>query len=353
MGENRSRLVGHKGPANILRRAISKGRLGHANLLVGPNGIGRKLFAMEVAQGLLCHASGSGWQLAGCGSCRSCQLFAAGTHPDIRVFSKPEEDQEFKMALMEEVVQWFTMRPSLGERKATIIEDVDYLNEESANCFLKAAEEPPPGMWVAMLSENPEKLPATIRSRCQSLVFSRLSEAETMQVLTGLEGLDQQKAPRLARLSEGVPGRAMELADPDLWKVWDSLSGQILSSGFNPARWGDELKAWVEGAGPTGATQRPAARKIIFLVATLALDLLHKKLGIGESRSVETKGTNPGLVKGLDVGLIRQIHELAAQTDLRILRRGQIPLVLESFADQLSVVLHKAATGVGSGAFNF
>lgn len=353
MGENRSRLVGHKGPTNILRRAILKGRLGHANLLVGPNGIGRKLFAMEVAQGLLCHQAGKGWQMAGCGVCRSCQLFEAGTHPDLRVFSKPEEDQEFKMALMEEVVQWFTTRPSMGERKATIIEDVDYLNEESANCFLKAAEEPPPGMWVAMLSENPEKLPATIRSRCQALVFSRLSEAETLQVLSKADGLDNQKAIRLARLSEGVPGRALDLADPDLWQVWNSLSGQLLAGTFNPARWGDELKSWVDASGPTGATQRPAARKIIFLVASLALDLLRQNLGLVEGDPLEPKDQRAGLAKSLDLGLIRQLHDLVAQTEGRILRRAQVSLVLESFADQLSVLLQKARTGVGSGVFNF
>jgi DNA polymerase-3 subunit delta' len=333
-------LVGHTRPCKVVQAALERGRLGQTSLLVGPSGVGRGLFARGVARYLLCHRQSASGYLAGCGKCRSCELFDAGTHPDFRSFRKPQEDQEFKMALMEEVIQWFALRPVLGERKVTVLEDVDYLNEESANCFLKAAEEPPPGMWVAMLSENPERLPPTIRSRCQFLHFNRLSEIETMRVLEARGGVQGQKAKDLARLSGGVPGRALELADPAIWNLWTSLSQQLVPGRFNCCAWADEWKNWVDNSGPTGATQRPAARKILYLMACFVSDVMRQHLGHdqkgGSGKMAEVCSV---IAARIQEPLLRRWYDITSEADLRILRRAQIGLVIEAYADELAQIL--------------
>lgn len=331
-------LIGHARPIKVVRTALQCGRLGQTSLLVGPSGIGRGLFARGVARYLLCHRQDSTVKFAGCGSCRSCELFDAGTHPDIRIFKKPEEDQEFKMALMEEVIEWFGLRPSLGDRKVTVIEDVDFLNEESANSFLKASEEPPPGMWVAMLSENPERLPPTIRSRCQSLHFNRLSDAETLRVLETKGGLESGKVREVVRISAGVPGKALELAEPGVWALWSSLAQQLVPGRFNCCSWADEWKAWVDNAGPTGATQRPAARKILFLVACFISEVMRHRLGLVNGNESAGRLFNNSLVLAERLGEanLRRWYDKTAEADLRILRRGQIGLVIEAYADDIA-----------------
>ena len=333
-------LVGHSGPKRVISNTLAAGKLGHASLLVGPSGVGRKLFARGIGKYLLCHRNQESGGIRGCGVCRSCELFEAGTHPDFREFSKPEEDQEFKMALMEDVIQWFALMPSMGFRKITIIEDIDFLNEESANSFLKAAEEPPPGMWLAMLSENPERLPQTIRSRCQPILFSRLSEADTLQVLQQKSGMEQGKAVELARLSEGVPGRAIDLADPDLWKLWASLSSQLIPGRFNSCTWADELKSWVDSMGSTGALQRPALRKVLYLFACLASDLLRLNQGmVGAQAPIGGGVVLAGLAARFGEVQIRKWYELTVQADIRTMRKAQVGLVIEAYADDVAQLL--------------
>ena len=331
-------LIGHSRPIKVVRKALERGRLGQTSLLVGPSGIGRGLFARGVARYLLCHRQQSAVKFAGCGNCRSCELFDAGTHPDIRVFKKPEEDQEFKMALMEEVIEWFGLRPSLADRKVTVIEDVDFLNEESANSFLKASEEPPAGMWVAMLSENPERLPPTIRSRCQSLHFNRLSDEETLRVLETKGGLDANKVREVVKLSAGVPGRALDLAEPGVWTLWNSLSQQLMPGRFNCCAWADEWKSWVDNAGPTGATQRPAARKVLFLLACFISEIMRHNLGlVGVAENTGKLFQNSStLAARMGESSLRRWYDKTVEADLRILRRGQIGLVIEAYADDIA-----------------
>ena len=136
-------LVGHSGPKRVISNTLAAGKLGHASLLVGPSGVGRKLFARGIGKYLLCHRNQESGGIRGGGVCRSCELFEAGTHPDFREFSKPEEDQEFKMALMEDVIQWFALMPSMGFRKITIIEDIDFLlqnDDRTLQYFVKKQE---------------------------------------------------------------------------------------------------------------------------------------------------------------------------------------------------------------------
>ena len=331
-------LVGHSRPIKVVRSALQRGRLGQTSLLVGPSGIGRALFARGIARYLLCHRQDSAGKLAGCGSCRSCELLDSGTHPDFRLFKKSDEDQEFKMALMAEVIEWFSLRPSLGDRKVTVIEDADYLNEESANSFLKASEEPPVGMWVAMLSENPERLPPTIRSRCQTLQFNRLSDQETLQVLESKGGVDSSKAIDLVRHSGGVPGRALDLAEPGVWALWNSLVSQLVPGRFNCCSWADEWKNWVENAGPTGATQRPAARKILFLMASLISDVIRQGMGIAVSGKGKLGEIIVLLASKMSEDLLRRWYDRTAEADVRIVRRAQISLVIEAYADEIAQI---------------
>src|SRR5262249_30749997 len=137
------------------RRAVGRGRLAHAYLFTGPTGVGKRLFAVELARALLCEASPGA--LEACGRCPSCLLMGAGNHPDFAVAVRPPEALEFPIELMRSVCAGFSLRPARGRGKVVVIDDADDLNEESANCFLKTLEEPPPRSVLILIGSQPER----------------------------------------------------------------------------------------------------------------------------------------------------------------------------------------------------
>src|SRR5262249_41493055 len=124
-------------------QAVRRGRLGHAYLFTGPAGVGKRLFARELAKTLLCdNAPDENWQA--CGKCASCQLVDADTHPDLIAAGRPEDKNEVPIETVRELCRLLSLKPARGRGKVAILDDADDLNPYSANSFLKTLEEPPP-----------------------------------------------------------------------------------------------------------------------------------------------------------------------------------------------------------------
>src|SRR5215510_8003585 len=146
-----SEIQGHERWVELFREAVRRGRLGHAYLFVGPAGVGKRMFAMELAKALLCERNDLG-QLDACGQCESCTLVEARTHPDFFRLGRPwidptdqgeRERNELPIALMQELCASFGLKSSRGRGKVAVIDDADDFNQESAYCFLQTLEEPP------------------------------------------------------------------------------------------------------------------------------------------------------------------------------------------------------------------
>src|SRR5262249_2777059 len=155
---------------------VRRGRLAHAYLFVGAEGVGKKLFAAELARALLCEAPrpGSG-RLEACDRCASCLLVEAGTHPDLTVVGRPEESNEMPIELMRELCRHFMLKSARGRGKVIVLDDADDLNEVSANFFLKTLEEPPPHSVFLLIGTSREQQLPTILSRCQVVRFAPLA----------------------------------------------------------------------------------------------------------------------------------------------------------------------------------
>src|SRR5262249_41270305 len=223
------RIKGHASLVTAFDRVVRRGRLAHAYLFTGPPGVGKRLFAGELAKALLCERPG-GETFQACDTCTACTLVEAGTHPDFYAVARPEDSHELPIEVMRELCRGFGLKSSRGRGKVAVLDDADDLNEASANCFLKTLEEPPPRSVFVLVGSSPERQLPTIVSRCQVVRFAPLPEEDVADILRGQELPDPALAPRLARLSGGSPGQALALADPALWAFRRRLLEGLLAA---------------------------------------------------------------------------------------------------------------------------
>ena len=148
-------LDGHDDVVAKFRSALAAGRLANTFLFVGPEGIGKRTFAVGLAQSLLCETRDE-TLLDPCGQCPGCAQVLAGTHPDFLFVTRPPGKSFIPLGLLKGDEPDWPVRQSLlfnlalksfaGKRKIAVIDDADYLNQEGANCLLKTLEEPPRGV---------------------------------------------------------------------------------------------------------------------------------------------------------------------------------------------------------------
>lgn len=241
-------FAGHAEVRDAFERAIARGRLTQAYLFLGPDGVGKFEFARRLAQCILCERR-TNTQLDACGECNRCRPFLAGNHPDFLIVERDpgkrelnvakfvgERDQRGKAGLCYEL----SIRPVAGSRKIAIINDADTMNDEAANALLKTLEEPPDGAILFLVVSNLDALLPTIRSRCQSVRFGPLPDAE-MECFATAEGLttSPEEARLLASLAGGSRSVARRLAQPgfrELRALWLQALAQPKFDGMGIAK---------------------------------------------------------------------------------------------------------------------
>lgn len=189
-----------------LDREIESGRFGHAPLLPGPFGSGKRRLAHWLAARLLCLDVRDGNP---CGRCRACELLAAGTHPDFFHLALLEDKREILVDQVREFVGSLSLTPSVGRRRVGLIEPADLLNRNAANALLKTLEEPPDEVWLILVVDREDWLPATVRSRCQRMVIALPGPEDALEWLRGRhDGVDVERCRLALNLADGVPGLA-------------------------------------------------------------------------------------------------------------------------------------------------
>lgn len=196
--------------------ALASGRMGHALLLCGPEGMGKRALAERLAAHVLGQGDPAHAQ-------RAAQLLAAGTHPDLHVVTlEPNRDgsrlrSEIVIEQVRELSQQLALTPQYGEVQVAIIDPAEALNTAACNALLKTLEEPAPGRYLWLVSSRPARLPATIRSRCQRLEVRLPPREEAMAWLLS-RGHAQEAAAEALEAARGHPGLA------DAWLQGDGLA---------------------------------------------------------------------------------------------------------------------------------
>lgn len=145
---------------------IRENHLPHALLFTGIRGLGKFALALRLAHFLLCNNP----TVDACNTCVSCELLAHHSHPDLWLLGDAEE--MIKVDQIREFTQNLTHTPHQGKMMVGIINHAHLLNLAAANALLKTLEEPAAQVIIILLSDRPSFLPATIRSRCQNIIFS-------------------------------------------------------------------------------------------------------------------------------------------------------------------------------------
>ena len=189
----------------------------HALLIHGPRGIGKHALALNLAQALLCEVPTADG--LACGACPGCRYAQAGAHPDLLRLELLVIDQEGTLETVETIsveriralTEFVQLTSHRQQAKVAVIAPAERMNPAAANALLKTLEEPPPGTYLILVSDQPGRLPATILSRCRKLAAPLPVPAEALTWLAA-QGVAQ---PDLALAqAAGAPLAAFSHADP-------------------------------------------------------------------------------------------------------------------------------------------
>jgi DNA polymerase-3 subunit delta' len=194
-------------PWRRLLAAAGQGRLPHALLLAGAEGLGLGHFARALAARLLCMGDDGS---EACGECKSCLLFRGGNHPDLVIIEPEEAGKAIKVEAVRELVEFNQLSSQYGRYKITVIEPAEAMNRSAANSLLKTLEEPTPGSVLILVSHQPGQLPVTVRSRCQRVNFNGSDEPDTLDWLA-TQLAESASARELLALARGRPLAALQL----------------------------------------------------------------------------------------------------------------------------------------------
>lgn len=235
----------------VLAYQIQHNRLTNGYLFHGIAGLGKQDIACTFAQVILC--SHSERLDLGC-QCTSCQLWRGQNHPDGFLLGLGEQALgPIKIESIRELTQWLVQTPQLSRRKVALVGAAERMTEAAANALLKTLEEPPVYASIVLVSNQLERLPATLRSRCQLIGFHPSFHSHTQAwVAKQLALSDFRAANDWLYLAQGAPLFALQLAtDPQnhqqgkLWQDWIALAHAQLTVVEFAERWQKEKSSWI------------------------------------------------------------------------------------------------------------
>lgn len=301
MAVNLSQIVCQDKAIAALQRAFAAGRMPHAYLFSGEDGVGKYTAARAWAKMLLCQnrsaRPGQTPFADSCGQCPSCRLVESGGHPDFKpiykelvVYTKEGKNKTTPVDMPTDVIREFLIdkvatRPQMAQNVVYVIQEAEKVNNSSQNAMLKVLEEPPPFCVIILICSRLEKMLPTILSRCHVVRFGPVEPAFIVKKLADA-GVTEPESGYWANFSEGRLGQALAWASlktkedsPYLIKreLLDRLAAAKLTEVLEQADWmGKSAKkiaaAWTaasENVSTTDITRR--AQKGVIQMAALAL----------------------------------------------------------------------------------
>ena len=293
-----------------LQRALAAGRMAHAFIFSGDDGVGKFTTARAWAKMLLCEDR----QTIGddppftdsCGVCHSCQMFDAASHPDFRPiykelvqYTKDGKNKKTPVDMPIPVIREFLIdkianRPTTGQFVVYVVDEAEKVNNSSQNAMLKILEEPPSYCVIILLCSRLDKMLPTTLSRCQLVRFGAVHESRIVERMTA-ERIDKTEAVFWARFSQGSLGRALAWSQLEVepagayalkQELIEKIAALELADAVDTAEWmGKTAKkiaaAWIsklDNVSTTDITRR-AQKGLIRMTACLFSDVMKTHSG--------------------------------------------------------------------------
>ncbi|GAB4388941.1 MAG: DNA polymerase III subunit delta' [Thermodesulfovibrionales bacterium] len=224
----------------MLVGAWRRGRLASSYMFAGEQGIGKRFTAFNFAKALNCLDPAGGGDA--CEACASCRKMNSGSHPDL-VAVGPDGDQ-IRVDEIRKLEGALSYRAYEARVKVAIVDDAEKMNASAANAFLKTLEEPSPDSLIILVTSAPDRLPATIRSRCSRVNFTPLGPDDCLRVISGGKRAGGDPGV-LVRLSMGRPGLAR---GEDLVSERDRFLKTLGGGGKHPWKDRSDMERWLDMA---------------------------------------------------------------------------------------------------------
>ena len=264
-------IVGHDANMDQFRRSLEQDRLATTFLFVGPEGIGKRTFALKLAQSMLCSNVDES-KLDPCNTCADCQQVVTDSHPDLQLIAKPEDkafipvdvfigDREHRRRTG--LCHFISLTPTGGKRRIAIVDDADWLNQEGANSLLKTLEEPSPGAVIILISTSVQRQLPTIRSRSQVIRFQPLSNADVADcLLRNGQCETEEEAASMAANSAGSLSRAIQFSGESITEIRRALWSELSKPMLNRNGVAKLVNEFVESGGKEAALKRKQLRLV-------------------------------------------------------------------------------------------
>ena len=215
------KVIGHKRQRELLSAMASSSEIPHAMIFEGPSKLGKRTLALEFIGKIFCEKG------IGCGVCRPCIDVGRRSHPDLTSISP--QGREIQISQVRELTRGFSLRPYSALFKVAIIDDAHLMNHDSQNAILKLFEEPGGDSIMILVTDYPDSLLPTVRSRAMRISFFPVSDLDIESFLKE-KGCDKGLLDEITLFSFGRPGLALEfLSDPAKIKVRRDMIKELLS----------------------------------------------------------------------------------------------------------------------------
>ncbi len=323
-------VVGQTHVTNTLKNAIQSGRVAHAYLLVGPRGIGKTSIARILAKALNCE---KGPTPTPCGVCDACREIAAGTSLDVIEFDAASNTQVDKVREM--IIDHVAYAPARARFKVYLVDEVHMLSTSSFNALLKTLEEPPAHVKFIFATTDPQKVPATIISRCQRFDLRRIPTTDIVKHLAHIAKAEQVEISddALYAIARGAEGGLRDaesaldqliafcggrIEEADVLQVFGLVSRKTLAD-LAGAILAGEVASIIEKVGILEAQGRDLARVTSELLEYLRNLTLCR---YGAAAALDVPPEQAALLKqqaeGLEAGRLARMVEILVETDGRL-----------------------------------
>ena len=324
-------LIGNTNAKRRLERMFEVGRLPNALLFTGPDGVGKRSFALGVARRSVCTAGG-------CGRCPVCERAGRFTFPAEddknkddykRVFFSEHLDVgmvvPYKRNILVDAIRDLEreahFRPYEAETRVFIIDNAEKMNDQAANALLKTLEEPPATSHIILVTSQPDRLLPTIRSRTQAVRFGPVAAGEVEEYLANDRGFSNEDAQLAAIAAKGSLGKAAVMDVAAFREQRSAMLGVLQDAAIA----GDLAALLAAGEQMNDAKNKDNFEPSLDILETLARDVMVLAAGDGE------------LVTNRDLGA--ELGELAATAGA--LRAGSWIVAIEETRAALNVNLNR------------